>query len=82
MKTPTTTTVVPDWAAIWARLEAGEILTLEDMTLHMTRAFNMWARSNKNMGLKTRGLFTGGYQVRIGNPVPTVKRRYIRKDAV
>jgi hypothetical protein len=80
MKTPTTTTVVPDWAAIWARLETGEILTLEDMTLPMTRAFNMWARVHKTMGLKTRGLLTGGYQVQIGNPVPTEKRRYTKRN--
>ena len=79
MKTPTTTIVVHDWAAVWERIKTGEILYLEDMDTAMTRTLNMWMRVHVGYGIKSRVLLSGGFQVTIGNPVPATKRRYTKK---
>ena len=71
--------VVHDWSAVWERIKTGEILYLEDMTILMTRALNMWMRANVGYGIKSRVLLSGGFQVAIGNPVPATKRRYTKK---
>ena len=78
MKTPTTTIVVHDWAAVYKRIETGEVLYLEDMTQPMTRTLNMWMRVHVGYGVKCRVLLAGGFQVAIGNPVPVTKRKYLK----
>lgn len=82
MKTPTTTIVVHDWAAVWERIKDGEILYLEDMTSPMTRALNMWTRAHAGCGVKTKSLMSGGFQVSMGNPAFATKRQYLKRNEV
>lgn len=80
MKTPTTTVTVHDWAAVYERIKTGEILYLEDMTTPMTRALNMWMRTNYGYGVKCRVLLSGGFQVALGTKMSEFKRKYVKRS--
>lgn len=79
MKIPTKTVTLYDWDALYEMLADGSIIDLDDMTTHNTRALNMWLRANKGLKLISRGLLRGGYQIVLGGPVPSEKRRYTKK---